>query len=258
MAYDRAGDAPPWEQDTHNHPLIKGRVKVAASEIFNQILAGQYSYGTRLSAERELANELKVSRLVIRQAIDFLETYDVVKRRPNSGTFVTYRASPQRPEARSSMHAQSSYVADVNSIIKSASPFEMNVMCSILEPEMVRLAALYMSVRDLEDLHAILEEIEGIVTDAELFAEKEKLFMTAIAEGTHNRLMITIYRIITMVRRQPQWCMTRVQALTPERIAECQARFRSIYQALANRDIESAVEFMKLIIVGYQDDLLSS
>lgn len=256
MIGDREIGAPPWELDTHRHPLIKARVKTAAMEIFSKIVSGQYSYGTRLSAERELANEFRVSRLAIRQAIEFLETYDVVKRRPNSGTFVTYRVSS--PQVHGGMRAQSDYAADINAIIKSASPFEMNVMCSIIEPEMVRLAALYMSVRDLENLHAILEEIEDIVTDAELFAEKEKAFMMAIAEGTHNRLMITIYRIITLVRHQPQWCMTRAQALTPERIAECQGKLRSIYNALANRDIESAVEFMKLIIVGYQDDLLSS
>ena len=81
---------PPWELSRDNHPLIKERVKAAADAIFHQIASGHYSYGTRLASERDLAKEFGLSRAAIRQVIDFLETYAVVKRQPNSGTFVNY------------------------------------------------------------------------------------------------------------------------------------------------------------------------
>jgi DNA-binding FadR family transcriptional regulator len=123
---------------------------------------------------------------------------------------------------------------------------------------MVRLAALYMSVRDLADLRSILDEIEKIVVDAKQFAHLEKKFLMKIAEGTHNRLLGTVYRIITEVRQQPHWCATRIQSLPPERIAESQNRLKSLYTALENHDAESAAAFMKLVIAGAQDDLLNS
>jgi DNA-binding FadR family transcriptional regulator len=246
---------PPWEISTANHPLIKERVKAAATAIFNEIKSGHYSYGTRLASERELADKFGLSRASIRQVIDFLETYDVVKRRANSGTFVVYM--PHKTSEPATLDTDGAHTLNISAIADSASPFEMNVLCSIIEPEMVRLAALYMSVRDLANLKRILDEIERIVTDAELFADLEKKFLMTIAEGTHNRLLITMYGIISEVRRQPHWCATRVQVLSPDRIFEGQKRLRSIYGALENRDTESAVEFMKLMIAGYQDDLLS-
>lgn len=253
----RLSALPPWEFSKKNHPLIKERVKFAANGIFEQIVSGRYSFGTRLASERDLAVEFGLSRAAIRQVIEFLETYDVVTRRPNSGTFVVYtpQAAGEPDEAEGQTGSQ---VLNVSAIAETASPFEMNILCSIIEPEMVRLAALYMSVRDLAELRSVLDDIEKIVVDADQFALLEKKFLMKLAEGTHNRLLITIYGIITEVRRQPQWCATRVQSLSPERILESQNRFKSLYAALENRDTESAVAFMKLVIAGGQDDLLNT
>jgi len=122
----------------------------------------------------------------------------------------------------------------------------------------VRLATLYMSVRDLNDLRGLLNEIEAIVAGAEKFALLEKQFLMKIAEGTHNRLLITMYRIVGEVRCQPHWLATRVQSLSPQRISESQKRLRSLYEALESRDIEGAAEFMKLIIANNQEDLMYS
>ena len=55
----------------------------------------------------------------------------------------------------------------------------MSVVCSLIEPEIARLATLYMSVRDLVNLRKLLEEIEEIVTDAEQFAHLEKRFLSS-------------------------------------------------------------------------------
>lgn len=248
---------PPWELSRDNHPLIKERVKAAADVIFHQIASGHYSYGTRLASERDLAKEFGLSRAAIRQVIDFLETYAVVKRQPNSGTFVNY-VPPKNGFSVRVDNSGNSHLLDISAIAETASPLEMNILCSIIEPEMVRIAALYMSVRDLANLRSVFDEIEKIVTDAELFAHLEKKFLMTIAEGTHNRLLITVYRIVTEVRRQPHWCATRVKSLTPERISDTQNRLKSLYTALENHDIESAVEFMKLVIAGAQDDLLNA
>lgn len=251
---DIASAVPPWEREDADLPFAKEKVKNAALKIFEQILSGRYSYGARLDAERNLADEFDFTRTTIRQALDFLEHYEVVKRRPNSGTFVVYRAP--RSDQSNSSHQASSSVIDIKSVVETASPFEMGIVCSLIEPEMARLATLYMSVRDLVNLRKLLGEIEKIVTDAAQFAHLEKQFLMQIAEGTHNRLLITMYRIICEVRKQPHWCATRIQMLSPVRIRESQKKLRSLYDALENRDIESAVEFMKLLVASNQEDLM--
>lgn len=242
----------PWEVEGAAPPFAKEKVKAAAHQIFERIVSGDYSFGSRLSAERNLAEQFGITRTALRQAVEFLETYGVVVRRPNGGTYVVYKAAP--PPAGTA--AKPIEFLDLQSIVETASPFEMSIVCSLLEPEMVRLATLYMSVRDLNDLRTLLAEIEAIVADAMKFALLEKKFLMAIAEGTHNRLLVTMYRIVGEVRCQPHWLATRVQSLSPQRISESQKRLRSLFEALESRDIESAAEFMKLIIANNQEDLM--
>lgn len=244
---------PPWESDPTNHPLVKEKVKTTAKQLFAQIASGHYSYGTRIEAERDLAEKCGVTRTTLRQALEFLESYGVVARRPNSGTYVTYREAEAETRQEDKL---TSNLLDIAAIAETASPFEMSVVCSILEPEMIRLAALYMSVRDLAKLRKLLDDIQKIVTDAEQFAHLEKKFLMTIAEGTRNPLFITMYRIINEVRRQPHWCTTRIQTLSPERILESQKKLKSLYNALESRDIESAVEFMKLLIADAQEEMI--
>lgn len=254
MAANASDVIAPWELDGADPPFAKEKVQAAAHKIFERIVGGEYSFGSRLSAERNLADELGLTRTAIRQTLEFLEAYGVVVRRPNGGTYVIYKtAASQIPVSSKAVDA-----LDIKGIVESASPFEMSVVCSLLEPEMVRLATLYMSVRDLNDLRSLLDEIEAIVADAVKFALLEKQFLMKIAEGTHNRLLITMYRIVGEVRCQPHWLATRVQSLSPQRISESQKRLRSLYEALESRDIEGAAEFMKLIIANNQEDLMYS
>ena len=230
-------------------------MKLAARRVFERIVSGEYSFGSRLAAERNFADEFGLTRSTVRQALEFLEAYGVVVRRANSGTYVVYKPAPL-PQNAPIPAPPSLDVLDIKPIVESASPFEMGVVCSLLEPEIVRLGALYMSVRDLNELRILLEDIETVVADAAKFAHLEKQFLMKIAEGTHNRLLITMYRIVGEVRCQPHWLATRIQSLSPKRISDSRQRLRSLFEALENRDIEAAMEFMNLIIASNQQDLL--
>ena len=50
----------PWNSDNENQPFVKEKVKAAAHQIFMQIATGRYSFGARLDAERNLADELGI------------------------------------------------------------------------------------------------------------------------------------------------------------------------------------------------------
>ena len=249
-----AADVPPWISDVSRHPLVTQRVKDIATRIFARVSSGAYPFGTRIPAERELAVEFGDTRATIRQALDFLETYEVVSRRAGSGTFVAYRRPIGVPLSQT---PASSDALNIDQIAETASPFAMNIAESILEPEMVRLATLYMSTRDLAELAKRLAVLETIVTESERFSTLEDDFMMVVAHGTHNSLIVAMYAILNEVRRQPQWAASRRQMLTPSKIRNVQLLLRSLYDAIARRDVETAVELIKLHIASTHEDMIA-
>ncbi|MCK9910852.1 GntR family transcriptional regulator, partial [Microbacteriaceae bacterium K1510] len=56
----------PWDRDLSSQPMVKQRVKSIAADIFHRIATGEYQFGTRLPAERELAEAFGESRTTIR------------------------------------------------------------------------------------------------------------------------------------------------------------------------------------------------
>lgn len=247
----RTAELPPWEVNASDHPWVKQPVKMVASQIFARVVSGEYPYGTRLPAERELAQDFSESRNTVRQTLDFLETYGVVVRRAGFGAFVTYR-KPAQPGASE----EQSGIINISAIAETVSPFEMNIAESIIEPEIARLATIYMSIRDLAALRTLLEELDEIVADADRFAHLEKKFMMTLCKGTHNSAIITMYRVLHEVRKQPQWCADKKRTLTPDNIRESQRALRSLFTALERRDVDSAVECMRLYLASGQETMI--
>ena len=253
MTQSPTSDAPPWVVDVSRHPLVTSGAKDIATRLFARIASGAYPFGTRMPAERDLADEFRETRATIRQALELLAAYDIVSRRPGSGTFAAYRPMPAAARAQA---ADTVWGFNINQLAETASPFSMNVAESILAPEMVRLATIYMSTRNLAELGALMSAIEAVITDANEFARLENEFMMAIAEGTHNSLIVAMYRVLHEVRRHTQQSGGMARTLTPAKIRESQLRLRSLYGALERRDVESAVEFIRLHIASNQDDMI--
>ncbi|HEX2840496.1 FadR/GntR family transcriptional regulator [Hyphomicrobium sp.] len=243
-----SADTPPWEKEASPHPIVRQSVKTIATRVFERIVTGEYPFGTRIPAERELAAGFGETRNAVRQALDFLVSYGTLARRPGGGTFVAHRTAKRSP-------SESSGYINVAAIAETVSPFEMNIAESILEPEIVRLATVYMSIRDLAKLRSQLERLDSIVADAEQFALLEKQFMMTICEGTHNSPIVCMYRVLHEVRRQPQWCAIKRRALTPARIREAQRGLRSLFAALERRDVDTAVECMRLYLSSAQEGM---
>jgi DNA-binding FadR family transcriptional regulator len=244
-------DVPPWINDLSKHPFVTMRVKDVATRIFQRIANGEYPFGTRIPAERDLAEDFGETRATIRQVLEFLAAYDVITRRAGSGTFASYRHTVPPPKA-----APIPGVLDTNALAETASPFAMNIASSILEPEMVRLATIYMSARDLTELGKHIAKLESIVTEADLFASLEEEFMMMIAQGTHNSLIVAMYTILHEVRRQPQWAASRRQGLTPAKIKSTHRLLRSLHDAIAQRNVETAVELIRLHVANMQEDMI--
>ena len=69
--------------------LIKDPVDLIISQIRESIISGLIKPGEKLPPERKLAEKLGVSRNQVREAINKLSFYGIVKVLPQSGTVVT-------------------------------------------------------------------------------------------------------------------------------------------------------------------------
>ncbi|OUS36625.1 GntR family transcriptional regulator, partial [Rhodobacterales bacterium 56_14_T64] len=77
-----------------------------------------------------------------------------------------------------------------------------------------------------------------------------------IAEGTGNPLLFSCYELTIEACRQTYRTALRRRHLTPQRIQDYQKGYNTLFNAIASRDVESAVEFIKLHLVEEQNLLL--
>lgn len=142
--------------------------------------------GDKLPSERMLSEKFEVSRTSVREAIQKLEFYGILKSKPQSGTFV----------ADIGQVAVNGMMED---ILRLEDPdFKSLVETRILlELKTVRLAARRRTDDDLIQLENALEAYRKKVRNGEDAVQEDLLFHLAIAKASGNSTMNTFMLIIT-------------------------------------------------------------
>lgn len=142
--------------------------------------------GDKLPSERMLSEKFGVSRSNIREAIQKLEFYGLLKSIPQSGTFV----------ANIGVIAMNGMIED---ILRLEEPdFKSLVETRILlELKTVRLAALRRTDEDLQKMKEALDAFAEKVLNGEDAVQEDLLFHLAIARACGNSTMNTFMLIIT-------------------------------------------------------------
>lgn len=155
-------------------------------QIRHLISTGQLSPGDRLPAERKLAERFGVSRGPVRDALQKLEFYGILKTIPQSGTVV----------AGMGISALEGLITDVLKI-------EEHDFASLVETRVtleVRAAELAAKRRTPEDIIAIskaLKAYEDKLRAGEPAIEEDLLFHLKIAEASRNGVLKSLMLIIT-------------------------------------------------------------
>lgn len=184
-----------------------------------------------------------------------LEDYDITHRRVGSGSVVCYRPVDQKNDQIDTIQQPPS-ILDLSELGQITSPLELSVARSILEPEIARLAVISMTPRDITKLFQILTEMDKVTVNGERFAELDDELRMQIARGCHNPLLISTYEMINLVSRDASWAAQRRKSLTPGRIREYKLQNRSLCEAIEKRDIETTVEYLKLLLTDFNQDLM--
>jgi GntR family transcriptional regulator, transcriptional repressor for pyruvate dehydrogenase complex len=250
-----APQRPPWDLDDQIEKPVTSSTRKLADILFAEIVDGVHSYGTRLPAERALTEQYGLSRNTIRQALGLMEHYGVIRRRVGSGSVVCYRIGSTATDATPAP-AEEAAILDLGVIGEITSPLELGVVRSIVEPEIARLAVINMTSRDIQRLNEIQNEIDLVSVDGEKFSALDEELRMQIAKGTHNPLLIAIYTMVNHVNRTADWAEQRRKALTPIRIKEYCLQSRSLCEAIESRNIETAVEYLKISLAEFHQDLM--
>ena len=227
-------------EDTLPAPVSAGSAAIAA-RLRQGILDGTYADGERLPAERDLARHFEASRSTVRKALRRLEESHLVTRRIGSGTFVNHRPALDRSD-----------------IAEMTSPIELIEVRLAIEPQMVRLAVVNATQRDLERLGEALERVESCGDDREGFSRADEQFHLMLAECTRNPLMVWLYRQINDVRSHALWDGMKDKILTATRIAEYNRQHRELYEALCNRDVDATARMIAAHLDKARRDLLGA
>lgn len=246
---------PPWETEGEVRYPVSAQAREFADALFAEIASGAYSFGTRLPAERALSESHGLSRSTVRQALGLMESFGIIRRRVGSGSVVCFRRARETAEAEAE-RGHPPGMLDLAEIGETTSPLELGVVRSILEPEIARLAVLNMTARDIEAIKAIMAEIETVTVDGEKFAALEDAFRMQLATGTHNPLLVAIYAMVNRVSRDASWSVQRRRRLSPGRIKEYKLQNRSLCEAIESRDIDAAVEYVRLMLADFHQELM--
>ena len=155
-------------------------------QIRSLITSGQLKPGDRLPSERKLAEKLGVGRSYVRDALQRLEFYGILKTLPQSGTIV----------AGIGITALEGLISDVLKMENTdfGSLVETRVL---LEMEAARLAAKRRTNEDIKNIKMALEAYEKQVKQGWEGVEEDLLFHLKIAEASKNAVLKSLMLIIT-------------------------------------------------------------
>ncbi len=152
-----------------------------AEQLAGLVAAGELRVGSRLPAERELAQSLGVSRPVVREAMIALELAGVVEVRMGSGAWVVHVPPP---DLLSGGVARA--LADAGS-----GPLALVEAREAIEGETAARAALARSDADLAALAAAIAEMR-VSADAKAHGAADQNFHVRVAAATGNEVLTRI------------------------------------------------------------------
>jgi GntR family transcriptional regulator, transcriptional repressor for pyruvate dehydrogenase complex len=139
------------------------------------IRKGSLKPGDRLPAERGLAEQMKVSRATLREALRVMQLRGLVVSRQGAGNYIA--SGPAEDLALALDHLA---LQDI---------FELRLL---IEPSVAALAAQRASTNDISNLEAILLKQEDQVAHNKSMADSDAAFHSTLAGSTHNRALVEI------------------------------------------------------------------
>lgn len=214
--------------------------RIIAGQIAARIRAGEFLSGERLPSERDLAEQLKVSRASVREALIALELEGYVEVRVGSGVYVLEPAAHKKPEA---VFVQPTTPSDS----EDAGPFDVLETRLLVEPECAALAAQMA----LPEQIAAIESAHRAMTPLSEPGRHDRHFHLAIAAACCNAaLASTIAHLWKLGQRSPVYARLEAHFVTERVWEQAHHEHAQILAAIQQRDPDRARHAMHDHLVG--------
>ncbi|MBI1218182.1 MAG: FCD domain-containing protein [Rhodobacteraceae bacterium] len=198
------------------------------------------SLNDRLPPERDLSEQLGLTRAALRKAMAVLESEGHIWRQVGRGTFIG-----ARPVLN---------LAEVKYLSSISSPSQIIDARLIIEPELARLAALHAVANDFTELRLTSRRCQD-AKSWRVFESWDNRFHYAIAAVTKNKLLMTIFETLNAVRRSLVWQTQREGQMPPGSYTTF-AEHDAIVDAILHRDPQKAADAMRTHLESVQARLI--
>ncbi|MFL0246046.1 FadR/GntR family transcriptional regulator [Candidatus Clostridium stratigraminis] len=202
-------------------------------QIKQMIIDGTLKKGDKLPTERELSEQLQVSRASIREAIKSLEVIGLLEAKQGAGNYIKESFDQVLFEPMSMIF-----------MLESRNPNEIVELREAMELEAAALAAKNIDKSELEEIRLLVDKIKNC-EDEEITAAYDKSFHYAIAKASKNVLIMSVLNVISSL-------IDEVIIGSRKKILSVQAnkerlnnQHELIYSALKNKNAVEAYEAMK-------------
>jgi GntR family transcriptional repressor for pyruvate dehydrogenase complex len=206
----------------------------AIAKIKDLIISGEFTAGSKLPKERDLAARLGLSRNSLREAVRALALVGVLDTRVGDGTYVT----------RLDADLLLTGMGFVGDLLQGTTLLEVHQVRRILEPVATGLAAARLTEDDFAALEACLETMDAVETTQE-FVDADTEFHRIIVIAAGNATLASVIQSLSggMQRARLWRSFTEQDAVDSTR-----RRHRDIYVALraADADRASAADLIHL------------
>ncbi|WP_371194711.1 FadR/GntR family transcriptional regulator [Glaciecola sp. SC05] len=185
--------------------------------------------GERFPSERELADQLGVSRPTVREAMIALEMTGVIEIRSGSGIYAR------------KVKSMSTLLKDDSGI----GPFEILEIRQIIEAEACALAAERISEEELVQLKQTLREMKEEEKREDSSEKADQRFHEIIAQSSQNSAIESVVSWLWKLRNESMLSTAFLARIRKEGIHPSISEHQAIYDALAARDAEAARQAMK-------------
>ncbi|MGW5127592.1 FadR/GntR family transcriptional regulator [Streptomyces sp. NPDC004069] len=200
-------------------------VDAVIDEIRRQIHEGEWVPGDRLPSEAELTKTLGISRASLREATRALVHSGLLAVRQGDGTYVVAVDETAVTLSRKIMNSKTSEVLEVR---------------RGLDASAVPLAAVRRTEADLTALREALDDRQRSAEagDLDSFIEADLRFHMAVAQASHNELLIDLYASLNVPFRKS----------LGGAMGQGTKEHEALYRAIERRDTEGATELALAIV----------
>jgi GntR family transcriptional regulator, transcriptional repressor for pyruvate dehydrogenase complex len=240
-------------QDPSDGVFSRIKLERVSEKVANQlkkvISDGLFKVGDRVPSERELAEQMGVSRPSVREAIQLLELQGMIETVHGGGSVVR-----NVTEQDIGKPIEIFLKEDRHRVL------ELTEVRAFMESWAARQAGLHRTDAEVERIRGYLEEMERDFEKGEIRSEIDFKFHTEIAAATHNTIFVhlidSIYQLLNYsikVHREEVF----VQRSEQEKILN---HHRAIFKAIEARDPDAAEaamnEHLRFVVAEFKGTLL--